>query len=214
MKMYSNTISIVHSNFRRKESLYLFIQALFLSWTDTGFRDLRVLYISSKKYLKHFIMKLIAIDSKLQAKLKSFNYDSTHSVALSSLGLSAVDHFALRAREGLPLGALVNGAQSGAGQGREPRPGLGFLPWPVTQKYLSKPPLVTVHPPRAPGCWGPHSGWNHNWNFKFHLQFQINRNELRDEVLEIFFAIEIRAGFERGWFLSFERFHFFLAGGY
>ena len=44
------------------------------------------------------------------------------------------------------LGALVNGAQSGAGQGREPRPGLGFLPWPVTQKYLSKPPLVTVHP--------------------------------------------------------------------
>ena len=41
MKMYSNTISIVHSNFRRKESLYLFIQALFLSWTDTGFRDLQ-----------------------------------------------------------------------------------------------------------------------------------------------------------------------------
>ena len=40
----------------------------------------------------------------------------------------------------------MNGAQSGAGQGREPRPGLGFLPWPVTQKYLSKPPLVTVHP--------------------------------------------------------------------
>ena len=35
------------------------------------------------------------------------------------------------------------GAQSGAGQGREPRPGLGFLPWLVTQKYLSKPPLVT-----------------------------------------------------------------------
>ena len=40
----------------------------------------------------------------------------------------------------------MNGAQSGAGQGREPKPGLGFLPWPVTQKYLSKPPLVTVHP--------------------------------------------------------------------
>ena len=40
----------------------------------------------------------------------------------------------------------MNVAQSGAGQGREPRPGLGFLPWPVTQKYLSKPPLVTVHP--------------------------------------------------------------------
>ena len=39
------------------------------------------------------------------------------------------------------------GHQSGAGQGRKPRPGLGFLPWPVTQKYdLSKPPLVTSSP--------------------------------------------------------------------
>ena len=65
-------------------------------------------------------MKLIAIDLKLQVKLKSFNYDSAHSVALSSLGLSVVDHLALRVWEGLPLGALVNGAQSGAGQGREP----------------------------------------------------------------------------------------------
>ena len=67
-------------------------------------------------------------------------------MALSSLGLLALDHLALRVQEGVPLGALVNGAQSGAGQGREPRPGLGFLPWPVTQKYLSKLPLVTVHP--------------------------------------------------------------------
>ena len=44
-------------------------------------------YFCSKKYLKHFITKLIAIDLKLQAKLKSFNYDSTHYEALSSLGL-------------------------------------------------------------------------------------------------------------------------------
>ena len=42
--------------------------------------------------------------------------------------------------------------------------------------------------PRAPGCWGPQSGWNHNWNFKFHLQFQINHKELHDEVLETFLA--------------------------
>ena len=47
MKMYCNTISIVHSNFRRKESLYLFIQALFLSWTDTGFRDLQFSLVQS-----------------------------------------------------------------------------------------------------------------------------------------------------------------------
>ena len=67
-------------------------------------------------------------------------------MALCSLGLLAVDCLVLQAWEGLPLGALVNGAQSGAGQGREPRPGLGFLPWPVTEKYLSEPPLVTVDP--------------------------------------------------------------------
>ena len=69
-------------------------------------------------------------------------------MAHSSLGLSAVDCVAPRAQQGLPLGVLVNtGHQSGAGQGRKPRPGLGFLPWPVTQKYdLSKPPLVTSSP--------------------------------------------------------------------
>ena len=42
---------------------------------------------------------------------------------------------------------MNGGHQSGAGQGRKPRPGLGFLPWLVTQKYyLSKPPLVTSSP--------------------------------------------------------------------
>ena len=42
---------------------------------------------------------------------------------------------------------MNGGHQSGAGQDRKPRPGLGFLPWPVTQKYyLSKPPLVTSSP--------------------------------------------------------------------
>ena len=102
----------------------------------------------------------------------------------------------LRAREGLPLGALVNGAQSGAGQGREPRPGLGFLPWPVTQKYLSKCPLVTVHPQEPQAAEGLIVGGIIIETFKFRLQFQINRYELRDEVFEIFLAIEIRAGFK------------------
>ena len=73
---------------------------------------------------------------------------TTHSVAYSSLGLSVVDCAVPRAWQGLPLGVLVNmGHQSGASQGRKPRPGLGFLLWPVTQKYdLSKPPLVTSSP--------------------------------------------------------------------
>ena len=39
------------------------------------------------------------------------------------------------------------GHQSGAGQDRKPRPGLGFLTLPVTQNYdLSKLPLVTSSP--------------------------------------------------------------------
>ena len=75
-------------------------------------------------------------------------------MALSSLGLLAVDHLALQVWEGLLLGALVNSAQSGAGQGREPRPGLGFLPWPVTQKNLSKPPLVTLNPQKPQAAEG------------------------------------------------------------
>ena len=54
------------------------------------------------------------------------------------------------------LGVLVNaGHQSGAGQGRKPTPGLGFLTWPVAQKYdLSKPPLVTSGPTPPPGLCG------------------------------------------------------------
>ena len=96
-------------------------------------------------------MKLFEIKLEVKMKLKVSLIIPTHSVALSSLGLLAVDHLALRVWEGLLLGALVNGAQSGAGQGREPRPGLAFLPWPVTEKYLSKPPLVTVECQAAEG---------------------------------------------------------------
>ena len=83
-----------------------------------------------------------------KGKTQSSHNDSAHSVAHSSLGLLAVDCAAPQAWQGLPLGVLVNGGhQSGAGQDKEPRPGLGFLPWPVTQKYyLSKPRLVTSGP--------------------------------------------------------------------
>ena len=83
------------------------------------------------------------------------------------------------------------------GQGRKPRPGLGSLPWPAPL-WAPSPELPVEDLPaleaqdgpplRAPGCWGPQSGRNHNWNFKFRLQFQINCNELHDEVLETFMA--------------------------
>ena len=50
------------------------------------------------------------------------------------------------------------GVQSGAGQAREPRPGLGFLPWLVTQKYLSKPlwwPVVSVGAAQSTAQYSP-----------------------------------------------------------
>ena len=66
MKMYSNTISIVHSNFRRKESLYLFIQALFLSWTDTSFRDLKFsLVFPAKNVSSTLIMRLFGFEIQI-----------------------------------------------------------------------------------------------------------------------------------------------------
>ena len=72
MKMYSNTISIVHSNFRRKESLYLFIQALFLSWTDTGFRDLQFsLVFPAKNVSSTLIMRLFSVEIKLKVTIQA-----------------------------------------------------------------------------------------------------------------------------------------------
>ena len=117
-------------------------------------------------------------------------------MALSSLGLSAVDHLALRVWEGLLLGALVNGAQSGAGQGREPRPGLGFLPWPVTQKYLFKPPLVTLHLREPQAAEGLRVGGIIIETLSFACNLRsISRSSVM-KCLRIFFAIEIRVGFK------------------
>ena len=92
-------------------------------------------------------MKLFEVKLELKAKVELAVFIPP-TLAHSSLGLSAVDCAVPRAWQGLPLGVLMKGGhQSGAGQGRKPRPGLGFLPWPVTQKYdLSKPPLVTSSP--------------------------------------------------------------------
>ena len=69
MKMYSNTISIVHSNFRRKEPLYLFIQALFLSWTDTGFRDLQFSLGFPAKNISSTTMRPFGITVTLDLKV-------------------------------------------------------------------------------------------------------------------------------------------------
>ena len=44
----------------------------------------------------------------------------------------------------------------------------------------------------APGCCGPQRGQNHNGYFQFQLHFEFDLNELYDEVLEIFFAENIK----------------------
>ena len=71
MKIYSNSISIVHSNFRMKEHLYLFIQALFVSGTDTSFRDLQFLYYFQQKISQApFIMRPIGLEIKVEWTFK------------------------------------------------------------------------------------------------------------------------------------------------
>ena len=71
MKIYSNSISIVHSNFRMKEHLYLFIQALFVSGTDTGFRDLQFLYYFQQKISQApFIMRPFGLEIKVEWTFK------------------------------------------------------------------------------------------------------------------------------------------------
>ena len=194
MKMYSNTISIVHSNFRRKEPLYLFIQALFLSWTDTGFRDLQFSLV--------FPAKNVSSTSSWSSLRLIWNCKWNLKFQLWFRQLCGPQQpGALGGGPSCVLSAGRSSAGSSGergpewdwpGQGAQARPWLSALA--SNSKISLQTPSGDCPPPRAPGCWGPHSGWNHNWNFKFHLQFQINHNELRDEVLEIFFAIEIRAG--------------------
>ena len=55
--MYSNTISIVHSNFRRKESLYLFIQPYFCHEQTPGFRDLQFSLVFPAKNVSSTTMR-------------------------------------------------------------------------------------------------------------------------------------------------------------
>ena len=71
IKMYSNTISIVHSNFRKKEPLYYLFRPYFCKETDTGFRDLQFsLVLVHQNWLRHFKMKLLEVELQLKAKLK------------------------------------------------------------------------------------------------------------------------------------------------
>ena len=138
-------------------------------------------------------MKLIAIDLKLQAKLKVSIMIPPTLWPSAAWGSQRWTILRFEGRKVFRWELWWRGPEWGwPGQGAQARP---WLPALASNSKISLQTPSGSPPPRAPGCWGPHSGWNHNWNFKFCLQFQIICNELRDEVLEIFFAIEIRAGF-------------------
>ena len=112
--------------------------------------------ISSKKCVKHFIMKPFGLSGELDLKKKAklqlklmipptpggspiSGPCSSGKWTGSSSGTSG-DHWLL----------------VGLARAASPGLGLGLLPWPVTQKYvLSKPPLVTSGPTRTP-CPFPH----------------------------------------------------------
>ena len=71
IKMYSNTISIVHSKFRKKEPLYYLFRPYFLSWTDTSFRDLQFCLVRPAKNVSStLIMRLLRLEMRVQFTIK------------------------------------------------------------------------------------------------------------------------------------------------
>ena len=159
--MYSNTISIVHSNFRRKEPLYLFIQALFLSWTDTGFRDLQFSLL--------FPAKNISSTSSWSSLKSNWKWRQNSKFHWSFLPLCGP----------LQPGALGGGPSCASSMGRSsagssgewglecgwPGQGAQARPWlpalASNWKISLQTPSGDSWPPGAPGCWGPQNGWNH-----------------------------------------------------
>ena len=116
-------------------------------------------------------------------------------MALSSLGLSAVDHLDPSSAGRSSAGSSGEwGPEWGwPGQGAQARPWLPALA--SNLKISLQAPSGDSPPPEPQVAEGLIVGGIIIETFKFRLQFQINHNELRDEVFEIFFAIEIRAGF-------------------
>ena len=144
-------------------------------------------YFYSKKYLKHFITELIEVELKVKAKLKvviMIPPTLRPSAAWGSRGWTVT-------RGGLERFFELLAKAGSQGLAWAPCPGQPHSGPHSPELPAEDLPTLEAQdgpPPRAPGCCGPQSGRNHNWNFQFRLQFEINHNELHDEVLEIFFA--------------------------
>ena len=136
MKIYSNSISIVHSNFRRKEPLYLFIQALFMSGTYTGFRDLLFSLLFPAKNISSTTMNMfmfkVALDYRARVELQMH----FHLPVIDWKGRSflLLRYDTGRRRLEWEVWRWISTPRTG--QGSKPRPlDLGLLPWSVKQKY-------------------------------------------------------------------------------
>ena len=71
IKMYSNTINIVHSNFRRKEPLYYLSRPYFCNEQTLGFRDLQFsLVLPAKNVSSTLIMRLLRFEIQVQFTIK------------------------------------------------------------------------------------------------------------------------------------------------
>ena len=132
MKMYSNTIS-VHSNFRRKEPLYLFIQALFLTLTDTGFRDLQFSYYFQQKISQAPRWGHSVSEWQLTCEVRVENAIPPPSPRLERLLYSPPQ--VPEGEEDRVGGVEVSLHTSGLARAASPGLDLGLLPWSVKQKY-------------------------------------------------------------------------------
>ena len=153
-------------------------------------------YFYSKKYLKHFITKLIEVELKVKAKLKvAIMIPPTlrPTAAWGSRGWTVLccTHRDYWSPEGvwrdifeLPAKAESQGLAWAPCPG-QPHSGPHSPELPAEDLPMFK--AQDGPPPGAPGCCGPQSGRNHYGYFQFHLHFEFYLNELH-EVLEIFFA--------------------------
>ena len=142
-------------------------------------------YFYSKKYLKHFITKLIEVELKVKAKLKVAHNYSTHSEAQAAWGsrgwnVLCCTHRDYWSPEGVWRDIFELPAKAGSqGLAWAPCPGQPHSGPHSPELPAEDLPMFEVQDgplPGAPGCCGPQSGRNHNGYFQFRLHFEFYLN--------------------------------------
>ena len=134
MKMYSNTINIVHSHFRRKEPLYYLFRPHFCHEQTPVLGTYSFLSISSKKYLKHHDEAIrYQSDNWRELKVWVENAIPSPSPRLERLLYSPPQ--VPEGEEDRVGGVEVSLHTSGLARAASPGLDLGLLPWSVKQKY-------------------------------------------------------------------------------